>query len=73
MAGESGTAGRLFGADGQLLGENDNGGEGANFRLARTLPRGVYHMAIGAPAAHRTDAVGDLLTCLTWVVSPDVV
>ena len=42
-AGDTDTVGRLLDQHGQVLAENDDGGDGLNFRIERVLPPGTYY------------------------------
>ena len=44
--GNTDTVGQLQGADGQALGEDDDGGSGLNFRLVRQVTAGVYYIRV---------------------------
>ena len=45
--GSTDTVGQLLGADGQRLSEDDDGGSGLNFRLARQVAAGTYYIRVG--------------------------
>ena len=42
------TAGTLEDGDGRELASNDDGGNGANFSIRRSLPAGTYHVRVGS-------------------------
>ena len=44
--GNTDTVGQLRGADGQALGEDDDGGSGLNFRLVRQVTAGTYYIRV---------------------------
>ena len=44
--GDTDTVGQLLDADGQRLGEDDDGGSGLNFRLARQVTAGIYYIRV---------------------------
>ena len=44
--GNTDTVGQLRGADGQWLGEDDDGGSGLNFRLVRQVTAGTYYIRV---------------------------
>ena len=44
--GSTDTVGQLLGADGQRLSEDDDGGSGLNFRLARQVAAGTYYIRV---------------------------
>ena len=45
-SGSTDTLGRLEGADGSRLDENDDGGSGLNFRIEREVSRGTYYIRV---------------------------
>ncbi len=46
--GNTDTVGQLWGADGQRLSEDDDGGSGLNFRLARQVTAGTYYIRVSS-------------------------
>ena len=52
--GETDTLGRLESESGGWMGQDDNSGAGANFRISRGLPEGTYYLRITGSSAGET-------------------